>query len=128
MSCTAGNNSAANAFSAAGKSFIFSFAAGTLLSGGNVPVGVVTGTLGAVASLISSVSMPIFKEIFNRTHEHWYENLARILIITCAVSVIATNVPFHISILGSTALSFLVNEFNIFKDRSLDKANVFIVI
>lgn len=115
---------------AAGKSFIFSFAISTAITG-NPGFGLFSGVMAAAVSLVSSATVPIFREIWNRgpnSSEHWYEFAARSLLAAAVVSIIAANFAnITINFIATAAFAVLISAFEGFKDRPMDKSAIYLV-
>ena len=108
----------------AGKSFVFSFALSTAFTG-NPGIGFAAGFMAAGISLVSSASVPIFRSLWQKNSENWYEFGARSLLSISVVSLFATNfVNTSINFVATAAINLCVIAFVGFENRSMDKSTV----
>jgi hypothetical protein len=89
-----------NTFSSVKKSFAFSAAAVTLLSGGNIIAGAIVGGVAATVSMVDSIATAAIRKMYpEKVNFEWYESYAKTMLSVMVVNVLIA--PF----LGS----FIVN-------------------
>jgi hypothetical protein len=109
------------------QSFVFSFALGTAISC-NPLVGFTTGTLAATVSLISNLSVPLFKQIWGRETEHWYEFGARSLLVFALVSGAAYgSTGIAINFIAATLMTLFIACLQGGRDRDINQASLSLV-
>lgn len=127
---------AANSFptriwSAAGKSFLCSFTISTLLSG-NPAVGIVGGLGGAMASLISTTTFPLFQPLWGTnaqtSREKWYQFLSRSVVVIALTSLMSAHLfGGCVHIVASTLFNLLLHCTCSSRKTNLNKARTFVV-
>ncbi len=108
----------------AAQSFIYSSVIVVALSG-NPVIALSVGALAATASVISTLTKPLFKSIFENScgNEKWYQTFSRQMIaLTVTSLVLGGPLGIAISIPASAILSLFTHSLNNWKDTPyLDK-------
>lgn len=95
----------------AAKSFVYSFAVSTLLTGGNIALGAVAGSCALLATGVSAVVTPLFAKMLGRNSCDWLEDLARSIVVfgaTGAIMVACT--PYRLDVVAATVMTFVLRE------------------
>ncbi len=93
------------------RSFLFSFATGTICSGGNPLVGVTCGALGMTSSIIDSLVRPIFNRFM--LEDSFFAMLTKNVVVVCLLNLIITAADPYVqgltiaNVVGSAFFSFL---------------------
>ena len=105
-------------FLAAGKSALYSFTAGTILSGGNVLLGLCSAAVSAAASLIDSLIRPLLNLCFSRAERgescyFWTKLIVGAIITAVGFGIVAMQLglALEVSALASTATFLFLSLF-----------------
>lgn len=94
------------------QSFLYSFGIVTVLTG-NLPLGVMAGTISAVCALVHAFTGPLFAKIFNEDSKNntlqWYAELARTVVAFSAGVTVAHAFGLHFGILGALIIKVYAN-------------------
>ena len=110
-----------NMLEAAGKSGLYSFVAGTLLSAGNVTLGVYSAIGSAVASAIDSLIRPLINLCFSRADRRdlwgayfWTKAIVSSLIVgsLCGIVALSSGIYLQIGAIASFAAQLFLTLFS----------------